>query len=58
MASNLEQLLNKAQELFIHGKTTSEESAAGLRRSRTREMLALFLPSASKRKFNREPDWR
>ena len=52
----LEQLLNKARELFTQGKIASEDSAAALRRSR--EMLALFLPRASKRKFNRESDWR
>ena len=52
----LEQLLNKARELFTQGKITSEDSAAALRRSR--EMLALFLPRAIKRKFNRESDWR
>ena len=52
----LEQLLNKARELFTQGKITSEDSVAALRRSR--EMLALFLPRASKRKFNRESDWR
>ena len=52
----LEQLLNKARELFRHGKITIEDSAAALCRSR--EMLALFLPRASKRKFNRESDWK
>ena len=52
----LEQLLNKARVLFTQGKITNEDSAAALRRSR--EMLALFLPRARRRKFNRESDRR
>ena len=52
MASDFEQLLSEARELFVQGKTTNEDSAMALRRAR--KILAILLHSASERKFNKK----
>ena len=55
MASNLEQFRNEACELYVQCKTTGEDSAVALQRSRE-ILLLLLLRTASERKFTQKPE--